>query len=135
MAARVLLVGAELSESLTRRDVDENRIVAESCGAAGSERDRAVATSLNLDDVTVGPCERERAVKRRLPRIGVYTNKGVNMDKQGVMPDVAVDVTPDDWFRGTDAQLLKAVAIFAVTIGVWILTAVRGRAVFFAAAR
>ncbi|MFM8273079.1 MAG: S41 family peptidase [Gemmata sp.] len=55
----------------------------------------------------------------RLPRIGVYTNKGVNMEKQGVLPDVAVEVTPDDWFRGTDGQLLKAVEVVAADVKEW----------------
>ncbi len=55
----------------------------------------------------------------RIPRIGVYTNKGVNMEKQGVAPDVAVEVTPDDWFRGIDAQLLKAVDVVASDVKEW----------------
>jgi tricorn protease len=55
----------------------------------------------------------------RLPRIGVFTNKGVNMEKQGVLPDVAVDVTPADWFRGTDAQLLKAVEVVSGDVKAW----------------
>src|SRR5262249_24193940 len=45
----------------------------------------------------------------RIPRIGVYTNKGVNMDKQGVMPDILVDQHPDQLVQGIDAQLDKAV--------------------------
>ena len=55
----------------------------------------------------------------RIPRIGVYTNKGVNMEKQGVMPDVAVEVTPDDWARGIDGQLLKAVDVVAADVREW----------------
>src|SRR5207253_10337815 len=31
----------------------------------------------------------------RVPRIGVYTTKGVNMEKEGVMPDVLVETHPD----------------------------------------
>ena len=27
----------------------------------------------------------------RLPRTGVFTNKGVNMEREGVIPDVLVD--------------------------------------------
>jgi tricorn protease len=55
----------------------------------------------------------------RLPRIGVYTSKGINMEKQGVTPDVAVEVTPDDWFRGIDGQLLKAVDVVAADVREW----------------
>lgn len=55
----------------------------------------------------------------RLPRIGVYTNKGVNMEKQGVIPDVPVEVTPEDWARGTDGQLLKAVDVVAGDVKEW----------------
>jgi tricorn protease len=55
----------------------------------------------------------------RVPRIGVYTNKGVNMEKQGVIPDVAVEVTPDDWARGIDGQLLKAVDVVTADVREW----------------
>lgn len=55
----------------------------------------------------------------RIPRIGVYTKDGVNMEKQGVQPDVAVEVTPDDWFRGTDGQLLKAVQVVTADVVAW----------------
>jgi tricorn protease len=55
----------------------------------------------------------------RIPRIGVYTNKGVNMEKQGVAPDVAVEITPEQWFRGIDSQLLKAVDVVADDVKAW----------------
>jgi tricorn protease len=55
----------------------------------------------------------------RVPRIGVYRRDGVNMEKQGVAPDVAVEVTPADWFRGTDRQLLRAVDVVAVDVAAW----------------
>ncbi len=55
----------------------------------------------------------------RVPRIGVFTNKGINMEKQGVMPDVAVEITPDDWLRGTDGQLLKAVDVVSADVKEW----------------
>ncbi len=55
----------------------------------------------------------------RLPRIGVYTNKGINMEKQGVQPDVPVEVTPDDWAKGIDGQLLKAVDVVARDVREW----------------
>ncbi|MBI3406755.1 MAG: PD40 domain-containing protein [Planctomycetes bacterium] len=47
----------------------------------------------------------------RTPRIGVTTNKGVNMDKEGVTPDIVVDVHPDQLARGHDPQLEKAVDV------------------------
>ncbi len=49
----------------------------------------------------------------------MYTNKGVNMEKEGVLPDVAVEVTPDDWARGVDGQLLKAVDVVALDVKEW----------------
>ncbi|VTU01510.1 peptidase s41 : Peptidase S41 OS=Caldithrix abyssi DSM 13497 GN=Calab_3076 PE=4 SV=1: PD40: PD40: PD40: PD40: PD40: PD40: Tricorn_C1: Tricorn_PDZ: Peptidase_S41 [Gemmataceae bacterium] len=55
----------------------------------------------------------------RLPRTGVFTNKGVNMEKQGVVPDVAVEITPDDWARGRDTQLLKAVEVVSDDVRDW----------------
>jgi len=55
----------------------------------------------------------------RIPRIGVFTNKGINMEKQGVIPDVAVEITPADWVRGVDTQLLKAVDVVAEDVKAW----------------
>ena len=55
----------------------------------------------------------------RIPRTGVFTNKGVNMERQGVIPDVAVEVTPDDWMKGIDTQLLKAVDVVAADVKEW----------------
>lgn len=55
----------------------------------------------------------------RIPRIGVFTNKGVNMEKQGVLPDVAVEITPADWAHGLDSQLLKAVDVVAADVKDW----------------
>jgi tricorn protease len=55
----------------------------------------------------------------RLPRTGVFTNAGVNMEKQGVTPDVAVEITPDDWRKGIDTQLLKAVDVVAADVRDW----------------
>lgn len=55
----------------------------------------------------------------RLPRIGVYTNKGVNMEKQGVQPDVPVEITPEEWARGLDGQLLKAVDVVSADVKEW----------------
>ena len=55
----------------------------------------------------------------RTPRIGVTTHKGVNMDKEGVQPDVVVDVHPDQLARRQDAQLEKAVAVLIEDVALW----------------
>src|SRR5262249_26450791 len=41
----------------------------------------------------------------RIPRIGVTTVKGVNMEKEGVAPDFLVELHPDHIARGHDPQL------------------------------
>lgn len=55
----------------------------------------------------------------RMPRIGVYRNDTVNMDKEGVKPDVAVDISPDDWKTGRDPQLSKAVEVLTADVKAW----------------
>ncbi len=55
----------------------------------------------------------------RMPRIGVFRNDTVNMDKEGVKPDVAVDISPDDWKKGNDPQLLKAVEVLTADVKAW----------------
>ena len=55
----------------------------------------------------------------RIPRTGVFTQAGVNMEKQGVVPDVAVAITPEDWAKGIDTQLLKAVDVVAADVKEW----------------
>ena len=55
----------------------------------------------------------------RLPRIGVYTNKNVNMDKQGVLPDVAVETNAEEWAKGVDAQIAKAVQVLTTDVVAW----------------
>jgi tricorn protease len=55
----------------------------------------------------------------RLPRIGVYTSKGVNMDKQGVAPDVTVDTPPDLLAKGVDLQIEKAVEVLRADVVLW----------------
>jgi tricorn protease len=55
----------------------------------------------------------------RIPRIGVYTVKGVNMEKEGVVPDFEVAVHPDQLARGEDAQLDRAVAVLVQDVAVW----------------
>jgi tricorn protease len=55
----------------------------------------------------------------RLPRIGVYSVKGVNMEREGVMPDVTVEPTPEDLVKGRDPQLEKAIEVVKTDVAVW----------------
>lgn len=55
----------------------------------------------------------------RTPRIGVYTTKGVNMEKEGVVPDVHVQDHPDQLAKGIDAQLDKAVEVLQIDVVAW----------------
>lgn len=55
----------------------------------------------------------------RLPRIGVYTSKGINMEKEGVHPDVPVDALPEDIAKGIDHQLNKAVEVLTAEVVAW----------------
>jgi tricorn protease len=55
----------------------------------------------------------------RVPRTGVYTVKGVNMEKEGVAPDVLVEAEPDQWLRGEDPQLVKAVQVLTEDVIAW----------------
>jgi tricorn protease len=54
-----------------------------------------------------------------LPRIGVFTVKGVNMEKEGVPPDVAVEPHPDQLARGQDVQLDRAVDVLLQDVSTW----------------
>jgi tricorn protease len=55
----------------------------------------------------------------RVPRTGVFTVKGVNMEKEGVKPDVEVAPHPDQLARGQDPQLDKAVEVLLQTVVQW----------------
>lgn len=55
----------------------------------------------------------------RMPRIGVHTIKGINMEKEGVMPDVLIEPHPDQLARGIDVQLEKAVEILTQDVAAW----------------
>ncbi len=55
----------------------------------------------------------------RIPRIGVYTTKGVNMEKEGVVPDVLVEEHPDQLAKGVDAQLVKSVEVLQNDVIAW----------------
>ncbi len=57
--------------------------------------------------------------KFRTPRIGVHTIKGINMEKEGVMPDVLVEPHPDQLARGQDVQLDRAVEVLALDVAAW----------------
>ncbi len=55
----------------------------------------------------------------RVPRIGVYSVKGVNMEKEGVTPDVVVEPTPEDLAKGRDPQLEKAIEVVKDDVVAW----------------
>jgi tricorn protease len=55
----------------------------------------------------------------RVPRIGVSTIKGVNMEKEGVVPDVLVESDPDQLTRGIDPQLDRAVEVLTQDVIAW----------------
>jgi tricorn protease len=55
----------------------------------------------------------------RVPRTGVYTVTGKNMDKEGVKPDVVVEPHPDEVARGQDPQLEKAVQVLLADVAEW----------------
>ena len=55
----------------------------------------------------------------RTPRTGVFNVKGVNMEKEGVAPDIAVEAIPEDLVRGTDAQITKAVEVLLQDVAAW----------------
>jgi len=55
----------------------------------------------------------------RTPRTGVFTVKGVNMEKEGVQPDVAVEAIPEEIAKGIDAQLNKAVDVLMKDVVEW----------------
>ena len=47
----------------------------------------------------------------RTPGSGVWTASGENMENYGVPPDVYIDNTPEDFLKGRDAQIEKAVEV------------------------
>jgi tricorn protease len=55
----------------------------------------------------------------RVPRTGVYTIKGVNMEKEGVKPDVTVETHPDEIARGIDKQLDTAIDVLTQDVAAW----------------
>jgi tricorn protease len=55
----------------------------------------------------------------RVPRTGVFTAQGVNMEREGVVPDVAVEPTPEQSAKGIDVQLEKAVDVLQRDVVAW----------------
>lgn len=55
----------------------------------------------------------------RVPRTGVYTVNGLNMEQHGVTPDVTVEQTPDQVARGQDPQIDKAVEVLTQDVIAW----------------
>ena len=55
----------------------------------------------------------------RIPQIGVFTIKGVDMEEHGVVPDVVVDQTPDQQERGEDPQLDAAARALMTDVLAW----------------
>jgi len=55
----------------------------------------------------------------RLPRTGVFTNANQDMDRAGVKPDVAVEITADDWAKGVDSQIATAVRVLTDDVAAW----------------
>jgi tricorn protease len=55
----------------------------------------------------------------RIPRTGVYTAKGVNMEKEGVTPDFLVEPTPEQLAKGVDPQIEKAVEVVMQDVAQW----------------
>ncbi len=55
----------------------------------------------------------------RIPRTGIFTIRGVNMEKRGVVPDVVVRNHPNELTRDKDSQLEKAVEVLTRDVEVW----------------
>lgn len=55
----------------------------------------------------------------RLPRVGVFTTEGVNMEKAGVEPDILVEIQPSDWVSGKDPQIAKAIEVLETDVLAW----------------
>jgi tricorn protease len=53
----------------------------------------------------------------RTPGSGLWNVNGTNLENYGVPPDVYVDNTPDDFLKGRDAQIEKAVEVLKEEIG------------------
>ena len=47
----------------------------------------------------------------RTPAVGVFTASGENLENYGVQPDVLIDNTPEDFLRGHDRQIERAIEV------------------------
>jgi tricorn protease len=47
----------------------------------------------------------------RMPGTGVYRLDGSPLENMGVIPDVNIDITPEQYFAGKDPQLDKAIEV------------------------
>ena len=47
----------------------------------------------------------------RTPSTGLWNLSGTNLENNGVRPDVYIDNTPEDFLRGRDAQLERAIEV------------------------
>lgn len=55
----------------------------------------------------------------RVPRTGVFTVRGVNMEREGVAPDILVEQHPEQLVKGIDPQLDKAVEVLQRDVAEW----------------
>jgi len=55
----------------------------------------------------------------RLPRLGVYTFNGVNLEKEAVQPDIRIEMTSEDNVAGRDPQIAKAVELLLIDAAKW----------------
>jgi tricorn protease len=53
----------------------------------------------------------------RTPSSGLWNVNGTNLENNGVVPDVYVDNTPEDFLKGRDAQIEKAVEVLKEQLG------------------
>lgn len=54
-----------------------------------------------------------------LPRTGVFTARGVNMEREAVQPDFVVAASPEQLARGDDPQIAKAVNVLGQDVIAW----------------
>jgi tricorn protease len=54
-----------------------------------------------------------------IPRVGVFNKAGVNMEREGVTPDIVVEAHPDQIAKGLDPQLDKAVEVLEQEVVAW----------------
>jgi tricorn protease len=55
----------------------------------------------------------------RIPRTGIFTANGINLERKGVQPDIVVENQPDQLLQGMDAQLERAVTALLEDVGRW----------------